>query len=204
MAPTESSRFGFWRDIDTDSDGQASGDAQLHSWRTITSITASDCGEDEQLWVWGSALTPHFTFDEWSDPRSQRNSVSIERRRYGARCKCVLGILSEVCMCPPETAQPQTEYSNANKVSQHTKRLHISYKRCVESGHNPHSVQSPYTVMFCLSRAVCMSLEWDRPGTMRNSHTNTHLNTLGGGGGGGGGCLFGSWLVWCVNPRWSF
>ncbi len=90
------------------------------------------------------------------------------------------GILSEVCMCPPETAQPQTEYSNANKVSQHTKRLHISYKRCVESGHNPHSVQSPYTVMFCLSRAVCMSLEWYRPGTMRNSHTNTHLNTLGG------------------------
>ncbi len=173
VAPTESSRFGFWQDIEADSDGQSSGDAQLHSWRPITSITASDCGDDEQLWVWGSALTPHFRFDEWSDPRSQRNSVSIERRRDGARCEYVLGILSEVCTWPPETAQPQTEYSNANKVSQHTKRLHISYKRCVEPG-------TTHTVSNVLIQSCFVSLlrsVWVLSGTGQEQwgiHTQTH------------------------------
>lgn len=61
-----------------------------------------------------------------------------------------------------------------------TQRGYISHTKDVLSPDKTHTVSNVLIQSCFVSLSVCMSLEWYRPGTMRNSHTNTHLNTLGG------------------------
>ncbi len=173
VAPTESSRFGFWRDIETDSDGQASGDAQLHSWRPITSITASDCGDDEQLWVWGSALTPHL--DSMNEV-SREASVTLFPLRDGVMELTVSmfwGFWARCARDRPRRPSPRLSILMQTR-SLSTQRGYISHTKDVLSPDTTHTV-SNVLIQSCfvsLSQSV-----WVLSGTGLEQwgiHTQTH------------------------------